>query len=391
VNGLHKYIRKTLLLGLCLIVFTTGSRAEDRILPAEVLSGAEYLLSLAGPNGPANFQAERMAGLMEFVTRPKKEGERFSAGSANGFSSSYNEVDLRTGLVDVLKYSFNPAIPWFATSPASLRNTAWKQTAGPWTELPRLWELFGGSDVPVVIRGVETVENTPDLSTGGYYRYDLFRTLILLTNGQRRSVISISKQVQPSDVGRKGYIVGNDEDWTYFYSGEPGLSVTGLGWVKSYMYDSAGISVYTEAAPDAGQVRTANIKWLRAGWSSINMVQNDHIHEGLVRFAKAFKEILESPRRPAVQVFENDCLKIAGLSDAAMREKMKSYRELLATQGEKLNGGARKHLPDAFWTDSYWEGLNRQEMESALVLETLKAHLGKSSRFLLSQSGSGAF
>jgi hypothetical protein len=381
VNGFVTHFRNILFLALCLTVFPAEGRAEDeKILPPEVLSGAEHLLSLVGPTNGKKFEPERIAGLMDFVTRSKKEGERFSAGSANGFSSSYNEVDVRTRLVDLLQYAFNPAIPWFATSPASLRSTSWKQTEKPWAELPRLWELFGAGDSPKVIRGMETVENTPDLSTGGYYRYDLHRTLILFTSGPRRTVISISKQADVSDVGRKGYIIGNDEDWTYFYSGEPGLNVTGLGWVKSYMYDSAGISVYTEAGQDAVLARTATLKWLRAGWSNINMVQNDHIYQGLVRFARAFKEILESPRLPAVKVFENDCLKIAGLSDAAMRDKMKSYRQLLATQGEKLNGGARKHLPDAFWSESYWEGLSREEMESALVLESLKAQLGKSTR-----------
>ena len=368
-----------ILLPVCIAMLPAGSMAADeKLLPSDVLSGTEHLLSLVGSGNGEKFQSERIAGLMDFVIRNKKNGEIFSPGSANGFSSSYNEVDVRTHLVDVLKYSFNPAIPWFATSPASLRSTSWQQTEKPWAQLPRLWELFGAGDAPVVIRGVETVENTPDLSTGGYYRYNLHRTLILFTSGPRRTVISISKQADVSDVGRKGYIIGNDDDWTYFYSGEAGLNVTGLGWVKSYMYDSAGLSVYTEAGPDAGQVRIANFKWLRAGWSNINMVQNNHIYQGLVRFARSFKAILESPRLPAVKTLEEDCQKIAGLPDAAMRDQIKSYRRLLAERGEKLNGGASKHLPEAFWSESYWEGLSREEMQSLLVLEILKGYLGKS-------------
>jgi hypothetical protein len=372
-------LRALVFISACIALSAGGSRAADeKILPAEVLSGTEHLLSLVGSANGVKFQPERIAGLMDFVIRNKKDGEIFSAGSANGFSSSYIELDVRTRLVDLLKYSFNPAIPWFVTSPSSLRSTSWKQTDKPWPELPRLWELFDAGGSPVVIRGMETVENTPDLHTGGYYRYDLHRTLILFTSGPRRTVISISKQADVSDVGRKGYIVGNDQDWTYFYSGEPGLNVTGLGWVKSYMYDSAGISVYTEAGQDATAMRAANFKWLRAGWSNINMVQNDHIYQGMVRFARTFKEILESPRLPAVKTLEGDCLKIAALSDAALRDQMKSYRRLLAAHGEKLDGGARKHLPDAFWSESYWEGLSRQDMQSLLVLETLKGYLGKS-------------
>lgn len=365
-------------LAACIAIFAGTSRAaEERPLPPEVAAGAEHLLSLVGPHNRETFQPERIAALMAFVTRSKRDGERFEAESDKGYSSSYIEVDVRTRLADLLQYAFNPAIPWFATSPASLRSSAWKQTEKPWTSLPRLWELLGKDDTPVVIRGMETVENTPDIFSGGYYRYDLHRTLILFTQGPRRSVISISKQADVSDVGRKGFIVGSDEDWNYFYSGEPGLNITGLGWVKSYMYDSAGISVYTEAGPEPGVVRTANFKWLRAGWSSINMVQSDHIYQGMLRFARALREVMESPRLPAVKVFENDCLKIAKLSDSAIKERMKSYRRLLALRADKLDGGVRRHLPEAFHSEKYWEGLTREEMESTLVLETLKAYLGK--------------
>jgi hypothetical protein len=352
--------------------------AGEAPLPPEVVAGADHLLSLVGAGNRETFQPERIDGLMEFVTGSKKNGVLFTAESGNGFSSSYNEVDVRTRLTDLLQYAFNPAIPWFATSPASLRSSQWKHTEKPWTNLPSLWDLLGKTDAPVVIRGRETVENTPDIFSGGYYRYDLYRTLIVFNSGSRRTVLSISKQADVSDVGRKGYIVGNDEDWNYFYSGEPGLNVTGLGWVKSFMYDSAGISVYTEAGQDPVLVRAASFKWLRAGWSQINMVQNDHIYQGMMRFARAFKEIMESPRLPSVKTFEDDCRTIAGLSDSAMRDKMKSYRRLLALRAEKLEGGARRHLPEAFYSEGYWQGLKREEMESTLVLETLKAYLGKS-------------
>jgi hypothetical protein len=125
-------------------------------------------------------------------------------------------------------------------------------------------------------------------------------------------------------------------------------------------------------------VRAASLKWLRAGWSNINMVQNDHIYQGMMRFARAFKEVMESPRLPAVKTLENDCRNIAAFSDSAMRDQMASYRQLIARRAEKLEGGARRHLPEAFFSEGYWQGLTREEMESALVLETLKRYLGKS-------------
>jgi hypothetical protein len=56
---------------------------------------------------------------------------------------------------------------------------------------------------------------------------------------------------------------------------------------------------------------------------------------------------------------------------------MTSYRQLLAARAEKLDGGASRHLPEVFRSDGYWQAMKREEMESTLVLETLKAHLGK--------------
>jgi hypothetical protein len=378
MNRFANHVRVFGIFVLLLTVFQAGSRAADEVpVPAEALSGAEHLLSLVGPGNGETFQPERIAGLMGFVTRYKKEGVRFSAGSGKGFSSSYQEVDVRIRLADLLKYSFHPSIPWFATTPSSLRNSSWKHTQAPWTALPRLWELLDTAEAPVVIRGLETVENTPDIFSGAYYRYDLNRTLILFSSGTRRTVISISKQADVSDVGRKGYIVGKDEDWNYYYSGVPGLNITGLGWVRSYMFDSAGISVYTEAGIGSGLVRTANFKWIRAGWSNINVVQNRHIYEGMVRFARAFREVLESPRLPAVQAFEDDCMRIANLSDSALRDKMKTYRHLLAARSERAKDGSGENLPESFWDEGAWDRMTREEMKSTLVLETFKAYLGK--------------
>ena len=66
--------------------------------------------------------------------------------------------------------------------------------------------------------------DTPDLNTGVYHEYDLKRTLILLNHKGRQVLVSLSKQIDKSDVGKKGIILGNDNDWNYYYSGEPGFT-----------------------------------------------------------------------------------------------------------------------------------------------------------------------
>ena len=77
--------------------------------------------------------------------------------------SAYYEADVRMPLDRVLQYAFNPSIPWFATSPSSLRSTAWTRTEQPWPALPRLWEQIPKGGPPLVVRGEEVVENTPEL------------------------------------------------------------------------------------------------------------------------------------------------------------------------------------------------------------------------------------
>ena len=125
---------------------------------------------------------------------------------------------------------------------------------------------------PVVVRGVETVEITPDINTGTYYKYDLDRTMILFKHQGRNVFVSLSRQKGQSEVGKKGVVVGDDEDWNYLYSGEKGINKTGLGWVDSYMYGSSSIILFYEPDPDNPMVKCAVFKWLRAGWKKINMV-----------------------------------------------------------------------------------------------------------------------
>jgi hypothetical protein len=377
-----------ILLAAALLLPAAEAHGRKEIpIPAEAEPGVLHLLSLVGPENRAVFEPAKLEGLLRFVDSAKTPDAIYIPPSLDAGSSAYHDFDIRMNLRDFLEHTFHPTIPWFTTTPSSLRMTAWKKTEAPWERLPKVWELPSPAGSPVVIRGVEAVENTPDLFTGAYYRYELHRTLLLFTHQQRRVFISLSRQVAESEVGKKGYILGKDDDWTYFYSGVPGLNMRGLGWVKSQMFDSIGISIYCESAEKSASVRTANLKWVRAGWSGMNVVRNEHIHRGLMRFARSFKEILESPRLPSVPDMEAACQGIAGLTDTEMREKMKSYRQMLGARGEKLSGGARKNLPEAFWDDGYWARMTREEMEATLVLETLKSRLGKTS---FAQAGAGS-
>ena len=165
--------------------------------------------------------------------------------------------------------------------------------------MPGSWSAIPPDGAPVVIRGLQHDSDTPHLTTGVYHEYDLKRTLILLNHKGRQVLISVSKQVDESNVGKKGVILGNDSDWTYFYSNEPGTMKTGLGWAKSYIYDYFSVVVYVEPDNSPAMVRTGVFQWLRAGWLGINFVKPGDILGGLKRFAEGSRTVLESPRLPA--------------------------------------------------------------------------------------------
>jgi hypothetical protein len=288
-------------------------------------------------------------------------------------TGAYYEFDTKITFLRLLEYSYNPFIPPVITRPSSLRYSTWTAPRGETQTLPTSWKPIPPAGVPVVIHGIEHDSNTPDLSTGVYHEYDLKRTLILLNHKGYQVLVSISKQIGTSKVGKKGVILGNDSDWNYYYSGESGSSITGLGWAKSYIYDYFSVSVYVEPSTAATTVRTGVFQWLRAGWSGINFVRANHILGGMKRFGRDVKIILESPRLPA----PNQMISVyQGLSNMPDGDLMKEYAALrqaqrsLAIQTGKISKSEGEEKVS-------FANTSKDQMVEELMLENLKMTLGK--------------
>jgi hypothetical protein len=236
---------------------------------------------------------------------------------------------------------------------------------------------LGELDAPVVEKALQYVEITPDTHSGAYYGYNLYQTLIVFKYRQRKVLITISRQMDISSVGKKGYVLGSDNDWDYFYSGKKGLTIPALGWVRSYMYGSGAINIYYEIDPGSPKVRCAMFKWLRAGWSGINMVQRKHIYSGLKRFAEPFKQIMEYPALPSVNVMASDFSRIRKFSDDTLRAKMELYSDILKRRYNGDNGNGKKRVAKMLADKDHWLGMSRREMQAALVIEYMKAVIGK--------------
>jgi len=189
-------------------------------------------------------------------------------------------------------------------------------------------------------------------------------------------LISLSKQADKSDVGKRGVVLGADTDWTYLYSDKKGLNKSGLGWVRSYMYDSASIVIFYEIPGEEKQVKCGAFKWLDAGWQKINMVKSHHIYKGLKRYGNAYKSIVENPSLPDVAVMAGAISKIRAMEMGDLQQMnrlyLKSIRETYAHDKSLSSKWVANLLKD-----EQVQKMDKHELRSVLILEYFKSVLGK--------------
>jgi hypothetical protein len=318
--------------------------------------------------------AQAVATIVDYVLEHKtnKEVELPKTQEAPG---AYYEFDTRINFANFLQYSYNNQIPSALTSPASLRYSLWTNLPGELQKMPTTWKLPVPVGKPVIIYGLQHDGITPDLTTGVYYEYDLKKTLILLNHKGKQVLISVSKQIDISDIGKKGVILGNDEDWNYYYSGIPGSAKAGLGWVKSYIYDFFSVGVYVEAGSSPTTVRSGFFQWIRAGWSGINFVQPIHIIKGMKRNAKNTKAILESPKLPAPKEIASTYQRLFALPKTDLVERYSTLQQ--ARQAQAILSG-KIDAKEINKQESY-ANTPKEQIVDELMLEYCKISLGKSS------------
>ena len=351
-------------------------RAELKI-PAAVNPGLQHLLDLADSDKKVTFDPQMIATVLNFVETPKSYEAIYYSDIIRGLTSAYYDFDIHKDLKTMVDYAFNPGIPGVVTTPSSTRIFKWIDSGGKQPNYPRVGQYLENINSPIVLKGRQFTEITPDLTSGAYYGYNLHQILLLFKYRRRNIIVTVSKQADISSVGKKGYVLGSDNDWDYLYSGKTGLTIPALGWVRSYMYDSRGINIYAAIDPAAPKVRCAVFKWLRAGWSGINMVQRKHIYRGLKRFGATYKEIVESPVLRSVENLTANFSRIKALSRDALRSNMQMYSKILKNRYDSGKQRSGKWPADIFDNKKHWSGMSQDEMQSVLVIEYMKYALGK--------------
>ncbi|MCK5404716.1 MAG: hypothetical protein KAI75_05775 [Desulfobulbaceae bacterium] len=344
--------------------------------------GITYLLSQAGKDVHVQFDHDKIASVLDFVTSEKERPSSFDLDERDGATAAYYEIDIGSNLERILNYAYNPDIPPQTFSPSSLRIAY--TLPGERRTLPLQWSFQESHERPQIFKIVEHEEITPDLFTGAYYSYEVDRTLMLLRHNASNVFISIARQRDVSEVGKKGAVLGESEAWDYLYSGQKGLTKRGLGWVDSFMYKSFSITVFCQTDTEEPRVRCGIFKWLSAGWAGLNMVKEKHIQKGLDRYGGDFKKIIEFSGLPEPEEMASEYFAMKQLPMQELKKRIGGY---LVSLEKKYAGNrilSRKLFSDFLDAGNSLVHLSREQMQAVLMLEYLKSVLGKSSHGLYS-------
>jgi hypothetical protein len=366
------------LICLGLMVLGTPLWAAERPLPDTIQPGVSYLLRLAGNPGGTTIEPGKLAPLIDFVLQDKPADDAYFSTSDRLLDPLvYHEFELQQSLAMILQYAFHPVIPSHVLALSSIRCSYWKEVDGRPQAFPEnIAERLTDLDAPLVIHGIEHEEIAPDLFSGAYYSYDMSRTLVMCRIGGRSVWISLARQRDLSDVGRKGFVLGPDEDWNYLYSGEKGINKMGLGWVESYMYDAFSAIVYIQEDDATPRVRCGLFKWLRAGWNDMNFVRRSHIRRGLERYAETCRQILEDPQLPQPSRIATVTDEIRGMRRSQLEARGRRHLQTLENRF-----GSDRQFPDKWYAQhvengAYLERLTRPQLEAMVFLDYMKEALG---------------
>jgi len=308
---------------------------KDSTLPDGVEAALTTLLKL--PSSGAAVPEDAVGALLEFVAGAGQSGEKVLPARREHGTSAFMRETLNVPLRDVIRYLADPRLPGAALYPTAVRRNAWL----PGSQILSGWRAMTESPLPpakpVVLRGTEEEETTPDTSSGCTYLYTLKRLFILTSINGRSALISVSVMPKASGYGTKGVLV-SDRDWRYLYTTAVGTNLPMLGWTKTVLYGSASVIVYMEKAPHAKSTAVSVFKWTKAGWSGMNAVKTRHIEDGIKRFAAGLRQLLESPRRPEPDALAAQTARLATLDDAALRALITPFADGLKRSGNKTLG-----------------------------------------------------
>lgn len=383
--GFRRVLRRAAVCFACfsaMVIFGAGPALATGTLPPEIQKAVTELLALEDPQAPLPGKAT-LDTFLGYTTSPVSlaaagEKDPYPAKYKKGSGIIWRSRIQNAPLATSLSYLYNPKVPTTVVFPASIRYASWQPGSDILNLANPLWEQFGKhKDAPLVLRGKEKEEITPDDNSGSYYSYLLNRVLILTEFEGKQMLISLSWQNGKSDVGKKAAHIGDYSNWDFVYSGAKGTLKSGIGWAETFIYSSAAITVFYEDAPGGNSTGYALYRWMDAGWSGMNMVKQHHIAAGAERSFAGIKALLESPKRPSVEEIEKYVASLGAMELTALQERFMPYsvkvEEAAATVDDLKQEDFQKIIMDA----GYGKSMNKDEIIAAFVVNFIKEKLGK--------------
>jgi len=325
----------------------------------------------AGKSLPA--EAE-MINLARFMISPPAKPDQIRVAKREHGEGVFLRQTFRSSFAKLIRYCFDPQIPTEALYPTVLRRGNWLPDSPLVKDKIRLWERLASQE-KLVLRGAEYEEITPDAFSGCYYRYRLLRLLVLLQVDGKPALLSVSRQEAPSSVGHKAAILGKDSNWNYIYTRVVGTNLKLASWAETYMYDSASVTLMF---PDGEGGGLAFFKWVKAGWSHMNMVQSKHIRSGGERFLTGMRQVLDSPNVPAPEAISARSAALAAMDDAALRAAFEPQAAALERAARSAGLLSLADFQSVVQDGAYARELGREDLISELMKLYMKERLGMS-------------
>lgn len=339
-------------------------------------AGLTHLLDFCAGTAQEELDVSKVDPVIDFILEAE-DMSKHTPSPREDIEGAFFTYTLERPLSEALRYAYNQQIPEGAINASSVNFSRWKKTSAGSAGPPELWKMLGDLSRPKTIRGVVRETISPDLHTGAYYEYGLKRAFVLYRQGDRRAMISISCQLGESEIGKKGFIVGDDQDWNYLYTQEKGLDKSGLGWVKTRIYDFLSVCVYVEDMNQPGRIKIGNFQWLRAGWAGFNLVESHHILTGMERQAMQFKALLESEKMPPAADLERVYQSLWRMDEAALRQKVALVMAFIRDKAENDDALKGKRAISKLDVEAYVADMKKDQLVSELMREYMKYTLGK--------------
>ncbi|MCL1889470.1 MAG: hypothetical protein FWF99_03070 [Desulfovibrionaceae bacterium] len=352
-----------------------ASFQPDSPINEAVETAIKRILSCKEKNAPLP-DIEELAPLLEYMTVASGGSENQHPAKRDEGSGIYWRGLIEKPFAATLRYLFNPGISPELVHPASVRRGEIFPDSGVLNLSKPLWELLPElGETPLVLRGEEYEEITPDDFSGSYYAYKMKNLVLFFKYLDTPMLLRVSWQNGESEKGRKGAFCGQYGDWNFVFTSDSGGTATGLGWLSTYMYGSAALMLYYPM--DDRRTGYVMFKWLNAGWSGINVVNRSHILSGADRNFAGMREVIRADGGLSVEELEEITHDTAHYDRFTMLTMLAPYCQELDRLSRDDSVLRRSEFQKILSGGKYASSLNDDELRALYRIVVLKRKLGK--------------